>query len=388
MLHRSRSVPALVPSREHRLLLACARGVLTGERPADADLLDGVDAERLRELAAVHGMAPLLAPFLASLGAGAAPLRAAFRGRFLDDARSGLTLTAELLPTVRGLEARGIPVAAYKGPALALQAYGDASLRLFADLDLLVPPDALDRAVAALQELGFAAQTFGSAGQRRAVIRDGHHLTLTRGPVVLELHWRLSKRVFGFAESLGGVLARRTTVTLRGAAVPVLAPEDHLLALAMHASRGLWATVEGTLAIAVLARSLPDEAWPEVVRRAEAWGCARALRVSLLLAAELFAVPTPAALRSFLRADGATRALVADIAGRTLGEPRTPAWYLRTQMALRGGARQKLAFLLRTFFVTTPSDWSAARPSRGGMALARLKRPLRLLRKFGRRRWL
>ncbi|MFL5542567.1 MAG: nucleotidyltransferase family protein [Longimicrobiaceae bacterium] len=375
-----------MPSREHRLLLACARAVLTGEPAADAGLLDGVDAGRLRELAAVHGMAPLLAPFLASFGAAAAPLRAAFRGRFLDDARSGLALTAELLPTVRGLEARGIPVVAYKGPALALQAYGDASLRHFADLDLLVPPEALEAAVAALQELGFASQPFASAGQRRAVIRDGHHLTFTRGPVVLELHWRFSKRVFGFAESLGGVMARRTTVALRGVAVPVLSPEDHMLALAMHASRGLWSTVEATLAIAVLARSLPDEAWPEVLRRAEAWKGARALRVSLLLAGELFAAPAPAPLHTFLRADGATRALVADIAGRTLGEPRSPAWYLRTQLALRGGAPQKLAFLLRSLFVTTPSDWSAARPSRGGMALARLGRPLRLLRKFRRRR--
>jgi hypothetical protein len=362
--------------------------VLTGERPADAGLLDGVDPERLRQLAASHGMVPLLAPFLASFGAAAAPLRAAFRGRFLDDARSSLTLTAELLPAVRALEARGIPVAAYKGPALALQAYGDASLRLFGDLDLLVPPEALDRAVAALGEIGFAEQPFASAAQRRAVIRDGHHLTLTHGPVVLELHWRFSKRLFGFTESLEEVWARRTTVALRGAPVPVLAPEDHLLGLAIHASRGLWSTLEWTLAIAVLARAVPGEAWPEVVRRARAWGGARALQVSLLLAGELFAAPAPAAPGELLQADGATRALVLDLAAHALGAPRTPAWYLRTQVALRRGAPQKLAFLLRSLFVTTPSDWDAAHPSRGGMALARLARPLRLLRKFGPRRTL
>lgn len=386
MLRRSRSVPAPAPSREHRLLLACARAVLTGERPSGPELLAGADPERLRELAEQHGMVPLLAPFLASLGVAAAPLRAAFRGRFLDDARSSLALTAELLPTVRALEARGIPVAAYKGPALALQAYGDASLRLFADLDLLVPRADLDRAVAALAELGYAQQPFGSAEQRRAVIRDGHHLTLTRGPVVLELHWRFSKRVFGFAESLDGVWARRATVALRGAEVPVLAPEDHMLGLAIHASRGLWATLEWTLAIAVLARAVPAGAWPEVVRRAEGWGAARALQASLLLAEELFGAAPPPALRERLPADGATRALVLDIAGRTLGAPRSPAWYLRTQVALRRGTPARLAFLLRTLFVSTPADWDEARPSRGGMALARLARPLRLLRKYGGRR--
>jgi hypothetical protein len=173
---------------------------------------------------------------------------------------------------------------------------------------------------------------------------------------------------------------------VRAASVPVLAPGDHLLGLAIHASRGLWSVLEWTLSIAVLARSLPAEAWPEVAARAEAWGCARSLQVSLLLSEELFATPAPAALWARLPPDEGARALARAIAAHTLAGTRSPAWYLRTQVALRRGSLSKLSFLLRSLFVATPTDLAGAGSTRGGLVLARIARPLRLLRKYSRRR--
>jgi hypothetical protein len=374
-----------VPSAEHRVLLACARWVLSGER-AGAELLDGVDGERLRELAARHGLLPLLGRFLGSFGAAGAPLRGRLRSSFVNGSRAALAATAELLPLVRALEERGIAVAAYKGPALALQAYGEASLREFSDLDLLVPAQALDGAVAALQALGLTPQPFVSDEQRRAVLRGGHHLGLSGGLVVVELHWRFSKPVFGFAEELSGVWGRRQRVGLGTATLPVLAPADHMLALAIHASRGVWSSLEWTLTIAVLARSIPRGDWPEVVRRARAWRCARALQVSLLLSELLFATPAPDELWARLPADRGVRALAHGIAARALAGSRSPGWYLRTQVALRRGAAGKLGFLLRSLFVATPTDLTGSRAGPGGLLLARLARPFRLLRKYAGRR--
>jgi hypothetical protein len=327
-------------------------------------------------------MLPLLARYLGSFGAAGAPLRGALHAAVLEGSRSALALTAELLDVVRRLEELEVPVVAYKGPALAIQAFGEPSLRRFGDLDLVVEPGGLDRAVAALEGLGFVAEPFGSRAQRAAVLRDGHHLALVRGGVVVELHWRFSKRIFGFGEELAGVWERRQVLPVAGARLPVLAPGDHVLALAIHASKGIWAALEWTLAIAMLARALPADAWDGVAARAEGWRCTRALQVSLLLSEQLFATPAPAGLWARLPPDAATRALARAIARRTLAETRSPAGYLRTQVALRTGAFGKLAFLLRSVFVASPTDWGAARGTRGGLVLARLARPFRLFRKY------
>jgi len=366
-----------VPVPEHRVLLACGRATLDGGAGPDPALFEGVDAARLKLVAEAHGLLPLLARFLGSGGGRAAPLRDAVRADALAASREALALTAELLEIVRGLEAAGVPVVAYKGPALAVQAYGEASLRRFADLDLVVHPAALEGAVAALQALGFAQQPFASPLQRAALLRDGHHLALARGAVVVELHWRFSKRVFGYHEALDGVWERRETVPVAGAALPVLARCDHLLALAVHASKGVWQALEWTLAIAALARELSPAAWGEVARRARVWGCVRALQVSLLLSEELFSTPAPAAAWEVLPPGRAARRVARRVARRTLAGARSPAAYLGTQVALRPGPVSKLRFLVRSLFVPTPDDWAAAGGARPGL------RPLRLLRKYG-----
>jgi len=196
---------------------------------------------------------------------------------------------------------------------------------------------------------------------------------------VVELHWRFSKRAFGYREALDGAWERRETVAVGGSPLPVLARGDHLLALAVHASKGVWQALEWTTAIAVLARDLPAAGWGEVAARARAWGCVRAVQVSLLLTEELFATPAPAAALAALRPGRAARRVARGVARRALAGPRSPASYLRTQVALRPGPAAKLRFVLGSLFVATPGDWSAA----GGVRLARLARPLRLLRKYG-----
>jgi hypothetical protein len=370
------------PSREHRLLIACARSVLSPGAPPGPALLDGVDAPRLAALALRHGMLPLLARYVGSSGAAGAALLGAIRLPVLEGARASMALAAELVALVRELEARGVRVMAYKGPALALQAYGDPALRRFGDLDLVVEPAELDAALAALEALGFVGDAFDTPSKRAAVLRDGHHLAVSRGTVIVELHWRFGKRIFGYAETLQGLWERRGTLSIAGAAVPVLGVGDHLLALSIHASKEAWSALEGILSVARLARALPEGEWEAVAARARAWGCARALQVSFLLSEELLSVPAPAALRAALPPGRGTRALARRLARQALAGSSSPAAYYRTQVALRPGLAAKLAFLARSLFVASPEDYAGGGSSRE-LALARLARPFRLLRKYG-----
>jgi hypothetical protein len=61
------------------------------------------------------------------------------------------------------LESYEIPAIAYKGPTLAVSAYGNLSLRQFGDLDILVQDRAYERARQLLIKQGFRDHCSGSA---------------------------------------------------------------------------------------------------------------------------------------------------------------------------------------------------------------------------------
>src|SRR4029077_9771584 len=58
---------------------------------------------------------------------------------FLRNSCRNLALTAELFRALEALNGHGVRATPYKGPVLAAQAYGDAALRQFSDLDIIVP---------------------------------------------------------------------------------------------------------------------------------------------------------------------------------------------------------------------------------------------------------
>jgi hypothetical protein len=64
-----------------------------------------------------------------------------FRGIFLANAARNEFLAQELIKTNRLLNANGIEMLNWKGPTLAIQAYGDLSLRQFMDIDTLCLSD-------------------------------------------------------------------------------------------------------------------------------------------------------------------------------------------------------------------------------------------------------
>ena len=116
-----------------------------------------------------------------------------------DESRRGL-LHAEgsfqrLKSLSQSLKREGIVHAAYKGPALSLQAYGDVGLRTFGDLDLFVPRADLDRVVAwAKREQYTLPEWDGGLADRGWLLAHLHHVSAYRKSAFsdahLELHWR------------------------------------------------------------------------------------------------------------------------------------------------------------------------------------------------------
>ena len=75
--------------------------------------------------------------------------------RHEDQLMLDLRLEQLLVEAAAVLERADIPYRALKGPVLAHTVYADPSFRSFGDVDVLVPDDMFDQAVATLRELGF-----------------------------------------------------------------------------------------------------------------------------------------------------------------------------------------------------------------------------------------
>src|SRR5688500_9168780 len=124
-------------SAEFRLLLKCVSAHSGGVDLGDLETLDW--SVVLRQ-AHHHGVIPLLGRFVERMPdlRIEAPSREALRSAVHVNALRSMRATRELRDLVGLLKSRGVPVIPYKGPVLAIEAYGDLASRQFDDLDLFV----------------------------------------------------------------------------------------------------------------------------------------------------------------------------------------------------------------------------------------------------------
>jgi hypothetical protein len=229
---------------EHELLLLCAhRGSAASIRERLDELARGeVEWDYLFLLARRHALLPLLYRWLEGVDGLPAEFRARLREEFRKNATRNTLLAGEMARLARLFEAEGIPLLAYKGPALAQQAFGDIALRRFVDLDVIVRHKDARRAGELLQTLGYVKPEGLTESHEQFLLRRQHNLAYTRdgGLMIVELHWDVAPAHFAAVAVGEGVWERAVTVKLFGTEVRCPTPEDLLLALAVHGTKHLW----------------------------------------------------------------------------------------------------------------------------------------------------
>src|SRR6202451_98083 len=114
-----------------------------------ARLLEGdLDWDYILNEAEENSITPLVGRQLQAAGPDALPASAADRLKNACRANTirCLFLSAELIKILDLFRSQGIEVILYKGPALAVQAYGDITLREFEDLDIVLRQSDLPKA--------------------------------------------------------------------------------------------------------------------------------------------------------------------------------------------------------------------------------------------------
>jgi hypothetical protein len=355
---------------------------------AEALAAPGVEWPRLMALAERHRMIPLLHRHLrhAALPAAAAE---ALRARAAAEVRRSLRLAGELRRLMEALETAGVQALAYKGPPLALQAYGDLSLRSYLDLDLLVRPGDVPRALAALAAAGYRDTLALTPARERWFRRvDGDYPLLHADGTLVELHARVSTLRFGVDIDTDALLRRAVHVPVGGGEVRTLGDDDLLLVLFVHGAKHRWKRLEWLAAVSALLRAGRGDV-DAVLRAATGLRARRTVLLGLHLAHEFLGAPVAEEVRREIAADAEVASLAAEVRARMWGaetesEGGDTRANLRFNLRLREGAAERARYVARWLFGPTPEDWRAVHLPDPLFPLYRVLRPFRLLARHGR----
>ncbi len=363
--HELRKAMARAP--EARLLLLCARTTLDERQRQSLRDLCGTDLDWaiIDQLAARHGLFPLLHRHLGGLEPGAIPRssRALLWARHETLCRRNRFMARELIDIVELLAREGIRVAPYKGPTLAVAAYGNLGLREFGDLDLLVRSKDALRIQGLLQARGYRPEYALTSELQQALVRSRRHYELplrdeTRA-LLVELHWRADPDVEAVPLRDDSWWRELDRIDLLGASVPMLKTDDLMLVLCLHGTKHAWASLGWLVDVAELARRQQELDWEAIAGTARRLGVARKLGVALTLCRDLLDVSFPP--EALCTADDPVVRRVAAQISATLFEPmyRLPsaAHVVRRNVELLEGTSARTRYLMRALFTPGLGEW-------------------------------
>ena len=381
---------APVPSAlrpEVDLLLLCARAHLDEQqRQRIRDLVpQNLDWNYLLQLADRHGLQPLLHWHLTTVCPNTVPQepQQSLRVAFQRVSALNILLTHELQKLIALFAENNVTAVPYKGPALALQLFGNVALRQFSDLDLLVHPRDVLRARDLLLRDGYEPLPPLTEGQQALLLRTQCNLPFSREQkrMIVELHWKVSAPSFARPFETEDFWSRLVDGKLETTNIKLPAAEDLLLALCIHGSKHLWERVAWIADVAGLISSKEELNWEELISRARSTGSERMLLLGLQLAERLLEVSLPAEVKSALKADAKVGLLADDVVRDLFTPGLTPSGisgYFLFQIKARRRLRDKINYLRFTF---TPNEEDLVRfnlPSSLSF-LYYLVRPVRLV---------
>ncbi len=303
---------------------------------------DGKETDRLSELvdssldwstvvqqAYSHGIAALVYQSLRPHSGVPDSVLAKLSARSQQMATQNLRYTQELVSVLEAFSEAGINAIPYRGPMIAMDAYGQVGLREFGDLDFLLRQTDIPAAKAVLEDRGYEPQYLLPETSELNRTQEWAYTHLDRDypfynpetKTAVELHWRILDQQFPTDIRLDELWDRRTKTTVMNHEIPVLSPEDRLLMLCIHGSRHHWERLEWICdVVGFIDRHEID--WQLLIERARAHNAERLFLLGPMLAHQLYGTRLPAVVHRAICEDRSLNGLASMVTTRLFdGEP-------------------------------------------------------------------
>jgi hypothetical protein len=287
---------------EDRLVIACVEPPERVSEDSIRQAAEGVtDPERFAEKALQGKFAPLVLQRLADASATGFLPKPALRRLGAAQAVSQMTnlrLLAERDRILDAMKEESLQALPLKGCALADALYGDPSLRPMGDLDLLIPPDSMERTAVLLSKLGYRTDGIDPRGET-FFYRESDQ-TFIDAHASLDPSGR-------FAISVSDLWAEAAPLKRRGASTPAgpadssstrewrtLSPRHHLMHALLHAARHRLESLAPLVdAVWIAERWKETLGWEEIPAFARRWRCREALGFAMEAAYRTFSLAAP-----------------------------------------------------------------------------------------------
>lgn len=310
-------------SQEAQLLLLCARTQVNEAGVAQIqDLLrEDLDWDAWIILAHRQGILPLVTGTLRQYGSAQvpSPVMEQLRQQAQGVAMRNLLLAHELTSILKTFKAAQVLALPFKGPTLALLAYGNVALRQFIDLDILVPRSQIRLAKQILVESGYHTKLILSEQEEEDYLQTqlGYDFFHPHCQISVELHWNLLQRWLSYPARVEEIWEDPQRVELLGTPVHTLAIHHLLPYLCAHATKHGWTELKWICDVAELLRRHPDLDWDRILAQAEALRSLRMLLLGLGLSRDLLGVSLPEEIDRVIQEDAKVPHLI-DLAQQQL----------------------------------------------------------------------
>jgi Uncharacterised nucleotidyltransferase len=279
--------------------------------------LRAIDWRVLTVITAHHGVLPLVYRRLQAVPGVPRPALERMRADLVGNALRNLHLARELTRLIGMLRAAGVEAIAFKGPTLAIQAWGDLRLRQFNDLDLLVRPGDAVRAGRVLIAAGYLPRTLNPDAPAAALAQSASDEFIRPGSDwMIDLHWALMPLYFACGPATDAVWARAERIAIEGGEVMTLGRDDLALFLAVHGAKHGWNALGWIADFGRVIGARADSDIPALIDAANRAGCGRMLMLGAALATNLIELRPAPALADAMRADRTVARLAAGIEQR------------------------------------------------------------------------
>lgn len=376
-------------SPEIDLILCCGRSTLDPSHSSRVRqiLQKQIDWPLLLDLADDNGLLPLVFHHLAQFSeAIPANWMTKLREANRKNSMRALCLTAELLKIVERLRQLEIPALPYKGPVLAQLAYGNALLRQFDDLDIVVPQASMATVYGVMEEFGYEPRF---PRERFLAGKDtpGEYVfTHKINRAMVEFHTEATLRHFPQPPNLESMASRRVAISMNGRQVSTFGAADTLLMLCVHGTKDFWSRAIWVADIAAITTMLNDRDWELLVHVARKSDAERMVILGLWLAQSLFDPCIPENIAQEMSGDRAAAKIGSALNDNLL--ERKPlseglAWRSLYRIRMVRPFWKGLSYWLRLSTAPAEEDWQMTKDSQR-RAPYRVLRVFRLWQKYGR----